>query len=156
MKNNYKGDRIFPLMFIIIGSVLIISGITLMGFFSSRVLSGIVILLIGTLIVFTREGVVIDYRNQRIKQYVEVFFFKIGKWKNIEDYAIVTLLKINQTSHGYSITGIQFTERKKINRICIINKKNGSQLKIADYKNEKIARLEAEGIAENLKIEFLS
>lgn len=156
MKSNYKRERVFPLMFIIIGITLLICGIILLWTFDSRANIGITILLIGIIIVFTRKGTMIDFNERKIKHYVGLFFLKIGNWKTLKDYSFISLLRINQKSYGYSRTGVQFTERKKINRICLLNENHRSRLTITDYKDENNALLEAQKIAENLKLEFVN
>jgi len=156
MKIDYKLDRIFPLMFIIIGITLIICGLILLGTFDSRMKIGITILLIGLVIVFTRKGTILDFNQRKIKHYVGLFFIKIGNWKTIDDYTFISLLRINQKSYGYSRTGVQFSERKKIFRICLLNKTHRNRLKITDIKDENNAYLEAQKIAENLKLEFVN
>tara|TARA_R110001583_G_scaffold53673_1_gene165162 strand:+ start:40 stop:522 length:483 start_codon:yes stop_codon:yes gene_type:complete len=156
MKIDYKLDRIFPLMFVIIGITLIICGLILLGTFDSRMKIGITILSIGLIIVFTRKGTIVDFNQRKIKYYVGLFFIKIGNWKTIEEYTFISLLKINQKSYGYSRTGVQFSEKKKIYRICLLNKTHRSRLKITDYKDENNAYLEAQRIAENLKLEFVN
>ena len=155
MKIDYKRERVFPLMFIIIGITLIISGLILLGTFDSRAKLGITILLIGIVIVFTRKGTIVDFNERKIKYYVGIFFIKIGNWKTIEDYFFISLLRINRTSYGYSRTMVQFSERKKIYRICLLNKNHRSQLLITDFKDENNAFLEAQQIAKNLKLEFV-
>jgi hypothetical protein len=35
-------------------------------------------------------------------------------------------LRINRTSYGYSGTGVEFSERKKIHRICLLDKSHRS------------------------------
>lgn len=156
MKSDYKGDKVFPLMFIIIGITLLICGIILLGTFDSRVKIGIAILLIGILIVFARKGTIVDFNERKIKHYVGIFFIKIGNWKTLKNYSFITVLNINQKSYGYSRTGVQFTERKKINRICLLNKNHRKRLKIADYKDLNNAVLEAKKIGVNLNFEFVN
>ena len=142
-------------MFIIIGITLIISGLILIGTFDSRIKLGITILLIGIVIVFTRKGTIVDFNERKIKHYVGIFFIKLGKWKTIEDYTFISLLRIKRTSYGYSRTMVQSSERKIIHRICLLNKNHRSQLLITDFKDENNGFLEAEQIAKNLKLEFV-
>ncbi|WP_027127281.1 hypothetical protein [Gelidibacter mesophilus] len=156
MKIDYKRERVFPLMFIIIGITLIICGLILIGTFSSRMELGFSILLIGIVIVFIRKGTIVDFNDRKIKYYLGIFFIKLGNWKSIEDYTFITLLSINRTSYGYSRTGVQFSERKKINRLCLLNKTQRKQLLISDFKDKNNAILEAQLLAEKLKLDFVN
>jgi hypothetical protein len=156
MKIDYKLDKIFPLMFVIMGITLIIGGLVLLGTFDARMKIGITILSIGIIIVFARKGTIVDFNQRKIKHYVGLFFIKIGQWKTIEDYTFISLLKINQKSYGYSRTGVQFSEKKKVYRICLLNNSHRNRLKITDFKEENNANLEAQRIAKILKLEFVN
>lgn len=155
MKSDYKGESVFPLMFIIIGITLLLCGIILLGTFDSRANVGIIVLFLGILVVFTRKGTIVDFKNQRIKHYIAILFLKFGKWKTLHEYSYVLLLRLNQKSYGYSHTGVQFTERKKVYRICLLNKNHRKRLNITDFKDKNKALSEAQGIAQNLKFEFV-
>ena len=78
MKIDYKLERVFPLMFLIIGITFFVSGLLLLGTFNSNAKAGPVILIIGTVIIFTRKGTLIDFNDRRIKHYIGLFFIKIG------------------------------------------------------------------------------
>ena len=156
MKINYKGDKVFPLMFIIIGITLFICAILLIATFDSRAIIGILLLFIGLIIVFTRKGMILDFKKRKIKRYFGVFFFKIGIWKTISDYSSITVLHVNEQSYGYSRTGVQFGERLKTYRICLLNENHRNRLTITDYKEESIALSEARIIAEKLNLELVS
>src|SRR5690606_2395801 len=121
MNIDYKLNRVFPLMFQIIGITLSICGLILLGFFNSNAKVAFVILIIGIIIVFTRKGTIIDFNEKKIKKYLGLFFIKIGSWKTIENYSYISILHLNQRSYGYSRTGVQFSERKKIYRVSILN-----------------------------------
>ncbi|QCX40602.1 hypothetical protein FF125_19960 [Aureibaculum algae] len=143
-------------MFIIIGITLIVCGLILLGTFDSRMKIGITILSFGLIIVFTRKGTIVDFNQRKIKHYVGLFFIKIGNYKTIEDYTFISVLMINQKSFGYSRTGVQFSERKRIYRICLLNKTHRNRLKIADFKDENNVHLEVQRIAKNLKLEYVN
>lgn len=156
MKIDYRRESVFPLMFIIIGITLIICGLILLVTFDSKMKLGFTVLLIGIVIVFTRKGTIVDFNQRQIKHYIGIFFIKIGNWKTIEDYFFISLLRISRTSYGYSRTMVQSSERKKIYRICLLNKNHRNQLLIADFKDENNALIEAQQIANNLKLEFVN
>jgi hypothetical protein len=82
MKIDYKGDRVFPLMFVIIGITLLISGIILLVTFDPRVKIGITILLIGIIIVFSRKGTMVDFNDRKIKKICWGFLHESRKLEN--------------------------------------------------------------------------
>src|SRR5690606_22845848 len=118
-------------------------GLILLGFFNSNAKIGFVILIIGIIIVFTRKGTIIDFNEKKIKQYVGLFFIKIGRWKSIENYSFISILHLNQKSYGYSRTGVEFSERRKIYRVCFLNDSHREKLTIKDFKEIETAISEA-------------
>ncbi|WP_111710234.1 hypothetical protein [Lutibacter citreus] len=157
---DYKLEKIFPLMFLIIGITLILAGIFLTGMnllisTNSTSFIGILTLLIGVIIVFMRKGTLFDFDKKRIKHYVGLFFIKIGKWDTTENYSFISVLHLNQKSIGYSRTGVQFSEKNKIFRIYLLNRTHREKLKITDFNDLKNADLEANKIARIMNIEFV-
>lgn len=155
MKIDYKQNRVFPLMFVMIGATLCLCGLILLSSFNSNAIVGLVLLAIGVIIVFTRKGAIIDFRERKIKYYIGLFFIRIGNWKTIESYSFISILHLNQQSSGYSRTGIKFTEKTKVYRIYLLNNSHREKLKINDFKDLEIATLEANKIAKKLNFEFV-
>ncbi|MCR8667695.1 hypothetical protein NO995_08375 [Aestuariibaculum sp. M13] len=152
---DYKREKVFPLMFLIIGITLLISGILLIVNFDKKAIAGLSFLVIGLIIVFTRKGTLIDFEKKKTKHYVGLFLIKIGNWKTLENYSYVTLLHLNLKSHGYSRTGVQFSEKNKVFRVCLLDKTHREKIKIKDFKNIESANLEAKKIAKKMNYDFV-
>ncbi len=103
-------------------------------FVTTLSISGILLVLIGAVIGFSRSGIIIEKENSRLKYYTKIFWiFKQGKWQNLSDYNELILLKnrkvyttysrsnrINQTKEsGYIIYLLKSTNKHKIPvKIC--------------------------------------
>ncbi|WP_299781616.1 hypothetical protein [uncultured Formosa sp.] len=154
MKVNYKLDRFFTLMFLIIGITLLICGLIFIGRFNLEdLLLGLFLIINGTIIVFTRYGTLIDFNEKKIKHYVGFFFIKIGFWKSFKEYPFISVLHFNQKSVSYSRTAIPFHEKKKIYRICLLNATHSERLKIKDFSDFKSASSEAKRIEKTTSLE---
>ncbi len=142
-------------MFVIVGVTLIVFGLVVLWSFRYMTIFGLVSTLIGIVIVFTKKGTLIDFKERKIKKYVGLFFVKIGKWKTFEEYSTLCLLHLNQKGYGYSITGVAFSELKKNYRVCLLNETHRRRLELIDFTNQAEAILEAKKIAKGLNMELV-
>ncbi|PQJ16664.1 hypothetical protein BST99_13890 [Aureicoccus marinus] len=104
--------------------------------------------------VFLRRGVILDFENKKIKEYIGLFFIKLGKWNNLNEYPYVSVLVENLKSTGFSATGLEFTERRKVYRIYFMNESHRKRLRIMDFKLFESATSEAKRIANKMQLEY--
>ena len=142
-------------MFRIIGVTLTISGILLLITFPYRIIGGIALSLIGLTFYFSRKGVILDFQNKKIKEYFGILFIKLGKWIDLGKYPNVSVLMINIKSTGFSRTGLEFTQRNKVYRICFMDKSHRQRLRIKDFKKMESALSSAKVIAESMDMEYV-
>ncbi|WP_127141835.1 hypothetical protein [Flagellimonas marinaquae] len=154
MKTDYKLEYLFPLMFRIIGVTLTISGVLLLVTFPYRIVGGISLFIIGLTMAFTRKGVILEYENKKIKEYIGLFFIKLGKWKSISTYTDVSVLMMNIKSTGFSRTGLEFTERSKVYRIYFMDENHRERLRVKDFEKMEIAISNAKVIAKKMEKTF--
>lgn len=109
---NYKTCKL-PLQFIFLGTMLFGLGIWRMIVFDWK---GILFFLISVIILFSKSGIVIDAKNQRIKKYIGIFTFKSGEWESIESVLDLQIIKTKETQNMnvVSITRIETTEVYKL------------------------------------------
>ena len=139
-------------MFRIIGMTLTLTGLVLLVAQPFRIIGGITITLIGLALVFLRRGVILDFENKKFKEYIGLFRIKLGKWNNLIEYPYVSVLVLNLKSTGFSVTGLEFTERRKIYRVCFMNESHRKRLRIMDFKLSESATSEAQRIANKMQI----
>ncbi|KAB1070523.1 hypothetical protein F6U93_01820 [Tamlana haliotis] len=155
MKTDYKIKPLFPLMFRIPGITLFISGIIFICSFNKTSILGVVILLVSIPIIFTKTGILLDFNKNQIKNYIGLFNIKIGKWQLVDNYPFITLLHLNLTSRGESISGLNFTDKYKVYRISLLSENHREKLKIIDFSELNKATIEAEKIAESFNLKFV-
>ena len=155
MKTDYKLESVSPLMFRIVGVTLTISGVLLLVTFPYRILGGITLMLIGLTMVFARRGVILDFENNKIKEYVGLFFIKIGRWNSLTEFPYVSVLIKNLKNTGFSRTGVEFSERTKVYRICLLNKSHRQRIRIKDFNKMESAISNAKTIAEDMGMELV-
>lgn len=150
MEIDYKREKVFPLMFIIIGITCMICGLIPLfvivseAGYAINLLSAGILFLIGSILVFTRKGTLININNRKMKYYVGFVFIKIGFWKSIEEYSFISIRRFNRKSYGYSQTMIQSSEIKRIHQLCLLNENHRKRLVIAEFNEERKALKEAE------------
>ena len=133
---------------------LTLSGVVLLVSPPFLLIGGVTLILIGSALVFLRRGVILDFENKKIKEYIGLFLIKLGKWNNLNEYPYVSVLVENLKSTGFSTTGVEFTERKKVYRIYFMNESHRKRLRIMDFKLFESATSEAKRIAHKMQLEY--
>ena len=133
---------------------LTLSGVVLLVSPPFLLIGGVTLILIGLALVFLRRGVILDFENKKIKEYIGLFLIKLGKWNNLNEYPYVSVLVENLKSTGFSATGVEFTERRKIYGVYFMNDSHRKRLRIMDFKLIENATAEAKRIANKMQIEY--
>lgn len=140
MTKNYKSEYFFPLMLRIPAITLMICGLFLIFTFSSKSQLGLIITLLALPFVFTRRGTLLDFNNYNLKYYIGLLNLKIGKWIKINSYPYITILHLNLVASGESVSGLVFSDRIKVYRICLLNENHQEKLKIIDFKTSMLLK----------------
>lgn len=148
---NYKSNYLFPLIFRIPAFTVIICGIIVIGTLSIKSIFGIVLIILGIPFALVRKGTLIKIDEKKLKYYVGLFNIKIGEWIKIESYPYITILHLNLIQSGESNSGLVFSNREKVYRICLLSENHREKLKIADFKDQKVAKKQAVILASNLE-----
>ena len=115
---------------------------------------GIVIVLLSSLPIFLKNGISIDLKNKRIREYYKYFSFHYyKKWETIEDYSFITILSFNMSSSTFSRSNRELKHTEKQHRIHLLNKRHTKRKLIHSFTDEKKAIEFATMIAKELEIE---
>nr|WP_294860479.1 hypothetical protein [uncultured Fluviicola sp.] len=100
MDLNFRNGKVFPSNALILGYILLgLSPLALLG----NVFMGIGLFLVGIVIVFTSNHVVINLETQTFREYTAYLgFIKIGKTIDYTKYGILTVVPVKQTTTAYS------------------------------------------------------
>ena len=136
------------------GVIPIIFGVALMGIgiamiFSLHIIAiaiGIAVFLAGSMLSTSKSGVEIDYTNELYREYSTFLFFKIGKWKSLNYFPYLTVLRANKANKASDVTGLNRTvEIKEQLGVYFLNGTHRKKLLIKRTgKNREVAKKEAE------------
>ena len=87
---SQKTERFFPAGLIFGGFLMILIGLGVLIFKS---VFGIVVLLAGVAIVFLHYGILIDFEENKYKEYWGLLGLKFGKWQNLPPLEYISLTK---------------------------------------------------------------
>ncbi len=114
---KYKTENL-PLNFIFLGIMLL--GVSIWRIIVLDPL-GFLFLLMALLCLFINSGVIIDTQNLRIKNYTGIFFIKPGKWRNIDTYKGLQIIKESSVQRMH-VLSISRAEQRDIYKIQFILK----------------------------------
>ncbi len=148
---NYKTNYVFPSISRYLGYLLSFVGI--IAIFNVGI-HMILLCFFGLGLSFTRSGVLIDKENLKIKEYLEIFWFKKGSWKSIELYPYLTILEITEKSSMYGArSNVEHISRKKVFRVTLLNNNHREKTLLKQFNDKEKAHKEGEKIAADLKID---
>lgn len=148
---NFQTDYVFPTISRYLGYLLSLLGII-------AVISGSIPMLLlcffGLGLSFTRNGVLIDQENLKMKEYLEIFWLKKGKWKSMELYPYLTILEITEKNSMYGArSNVEHISRQMVYRVTLLNSNHREKILLKQFKNKEVAHNEGEKMATNLQIE---
>ena len=147
---NFKTDYFFPPMARYLGYIITLIGI--IGIPKTG-LTALAICIVGLGISFTRYGVLIDSEQNKLKEYLSVFWIKFGKWGSLKNYPYLTVLKVIEKHTMLSRANVEHTNKNLVCRITLLNENHYVKILLKQSKGEIEAEKQAEDIAQKLNIE---
>ncbi|WP_194767595.1 hypothetical protein [Tamlana sp. I1] len=141
---NNKIYNFFPDVFVYIGYILILTGI---AFIIEKSFFSILLILLGILFSFSYVGILIDMTNNIYKNYFSFFGIKKGVWKTYNKFTDICILEFNQKNKGYSRTGLEFSSKKLIYRICLLDSNHQNKILINELKSKEKAIAQAKELS---------
>lgn len=83
-----------PMNIVMVGTLFIVIGITLVMWLWFL---KIPLLLAGIGIITSRDRLAVDFENQRIKKYVLMLGFRLGKWQSIKGASYISLVRVRMS-----------------------------------------------------------
>jgi hypothetical protein len=116
---NNKVGNVFPPAFIIISVLFMIVGIVAIISFS---FIGIFLFIIGVFMAFTSVWVEIDVEKNTYRSCTKLFgFIKSGKWKSLERYTDIAILKIKEAVEYASRSNRTTKQSKDVYNVCLLD-----------------------------------
>jgi len=150
IRYNFKTNYFFPTPARYLGYAMIAIGI--IGIFTKGI-ETLLISVIGIGISFTQYGVLILPDENKIKEYLEVFWIKTGSWESLDFYQYITVLEITEKSTTYSQSNRQGSTRNLVFRITLLNENHYQKLLLKQLHDKDEAHKEAEELSQFLRIE---
>jgi hypothetical protein len=95
--------------------------ISIAFFVNGAYIGGSIFFVVGVLMAFSYQGVIIDMAGQRYMKYDRFLSFKIGGWKALPSPSYVTVVRINLSSRRTGPTPIVVPQDKKGARAFKVN-----------------------------------
>jgi hypothetical protein len=132
------------------GLILIVIGVITL-FTGKLLFIAIPALCIGIILFLSIRGVIIDYGSMLVKAYLDLLFWKTGKWKPLAKYDRIVLKPFNE-SQTMNMASISDTFTTRMFDICLRGNNSGDFL-LKEFTNYQDARSFLETYALKLKIE---
>lgn len=155
---TYSHGPNFGIAPIALGIVLMFIGILMI--LSSLIVAffiGIGIFLAGSMLSTSQSGVQIDFTNELYREYTTFLFIKMGKWKPLNYFPYVSVLKANKSNRASDITGLNRTVHTKENLgIYLLNKTHRKKMLVKRVGMDMgQAKIDAEKFASNIDKEVV-
>lgn len=151
-RNFFSGPHFFGTLLIMVGIVALLSPLFIKNTSSlERVFSvGMGAILLGLVIIFSYEGTLIDYTDNRIKNYFSFIGYKMGKWSPLPNISTIKVISIKYISKN-TPNGISPTFSGKVTDFRILLYSDASEPTFSFvYTNSNEAIKTAELLASNL------
>ncbi|MGM0477639.1 MAG: hypothetical protein ACQERC_00320 [Bacteroidota bacterium] len=129
---TYKHGPNFGIAPIILGVALMFMGIVMI--LSTMIVAmfiGVGVFLAGSMLSTSTSGVQVDFTNELYREYSTFLFVKMGKWKPLNYFPYISVMKANKSNRASDITGLNRTVTTKENLgIYLLNKTHRKKLLI--------------------------
>lgn len=129
---TYSHGPNFGIAPIVLGVALMFMGI--MMILSSMIAAmfiGVGVFLAGSMLSTSTSGVQVDFTNELYREYSTFLFIKMGKWKPLNYFPYVSVMKANKSNRASDITGLNRTVTTNENLgIYLLNKTHRKKLLI--------------------------
>jgi hypothetical protein len=138
---------------IVLGVALMFMGLLMiLSTFLVAFFIGIGVFLAGSMLSTSYSGVQIDYTNELYREYTTFLFMKFGKWKPLNYFPYVSVLRANKSNKASDITGLNKTVSTQENLgVYLLNKTHRKRLLVKRVGMDMSkAKLEAQSFADKI------
>lgn len=119
----------------------------------NNVFLGALFIIAGIFIAFSRSGIQIDLSNKTYRSYNHLFGIKQGKWKNLEHFAYITLLRNKEGTSALSRSNRRaVTSSNLYYEITLLNSTHREKRSIKRFKNKEEALESLKELSELLNL----
>jgi len=145
-RKNIKQGYVFPVPIMVAGAILIGLSAFLMLDETPKWMGGIAALTIGIILLFSSEGLDIDLKGGRYKEWNRWFGIRVGVWKPLDVIQSVSIILETDTGKLYPVTEHSPELTEDYFQVFMMNENHLYKVFVAHSKK----RAEAEAMAKNL------
>jgi len=149
-----KLEKLFPPAMRAAGYIPIVFGLLLI--IPGAYISALIFILIGSFITFANNGIQLDTNTNRSKQYVSYLGLRMGKWKSMEQYHHISILRSRETTTAFSRSNRRTTTSEDVYYdITLLDDTHRQKLGVKRSKSEKLALESAKELVDILGFDFV-
>jgi hypothetical protein len=104
-------------------------------------LLGLTLIIPGTFMLFTYDGILIDTDKKKLKPYTAIFgLFKTGNWIDADQFTRFSIVKSTKRYTSYSRGSVRFDMNVSDIELLLINRNGSKKIILNKYKNFEEAR----------------
>lgn len=115
--------------------------------------AGGIFMLLSLLVITARSGLQINLKEKKIRDYVRIFGFYTGKWKDLGAYPYITIISRDTLQTVYPIVSLGFNVKDKQCEICLLDSTHRKKILLERVKQMEIAKQRLLFYTENLGVE---
>jgi hypothetical protein len=154
---NFKHENIhgnlFPVPVNILGYILIIFSILAI---IHNLVFGLTILIIGSLLGFSKYGSEIDEENFKIREYTKFLILKFGKWYDFSNFNYVSIRKNKSVTQIYYSSNQSFTQSNDKYEVFVTDIFLRKQIVLVEKKSYKEAEEIMKMFTKKMNLPFLN
>lgn len=132
-----KIENFFPSGIVYIGYVLLFFSVIVLF---SDIKVFISLLIIGSVLSFTINGIQLDSSKRMYLVYTRVLGVKLGKWKSLKKYSCLSILTRTLAQKVYSRGQAEASFSNKYYEVYLLSENHRLKLLVCRFKNEKSAK----------------
>ena len=134
----------------------ILMAMSVFAFMEGAYIVGVLVIVAGGFVSFAKNGILIDPNLKRAKQYIGYLGLRIGKWKSMEQYCHITILRSRESSTTYSRSNrVTTTSAETFYDVTLLDKTHRQKLGVIRLKGEKQAAEAAKELVKILGFDFV-
>ena len=149
-----KLERLFTPSMTVVGYLLM--GMSLFAFYEGGYFVGLLFILGGGFVSFANNGIQINPDSMMSKQYIGYLGLRLGKWKSLEQFCHITILRSKESSTVFSRSNrATTTSLETFYDVTLLGKSHHQKLGVKRLKGEQQAIEAAKELKQILGFDFV-
>lgn len=146
---DIKSGRLFPFQFLVLGFIILISGVAVVG---PYMIIGIILIVAGAVILTAHEGTEIMPDTNSYREYNSILFIKTGKGKKYERIEKIFINPVRVSQKIYTAHTMNSSTFEDVEYNAYLKFSDGEKIFLLSGKNKNKIRNRLKAIADSLNI----